>query len=46
MNQKILFCRISWKKEYKLEDGAWNGGKRITDHEEGGERHNFLPFRG
>ena len=43
MNQKILLCRISWKKEYKLEDGAWNGGK---NNKEGAERHNFLPFRG
>ena len=46
MNQKILFCRISWKKEYKTEDGAWNGGQFVEDNEEGGERHNFLPFRG
>lgn len=46
MKNKVIFCNITWMKDYdgNRADKPQNGGKYIKEYGNGGEIRNFLPY--
>lgn len=46
MKNKVIFCNITWMKDYdgNRADKPQNGGKYIKEYGNGGETRNFLPY--